>query len=100
MSPARAAADAGRSLQRLARPAGTFDAARYFRGTDGLGFYNVGTAAMRALARSIHAEHKEWSIGDAQTYEADPAPAVRERYAEATGLVLNRPSATSLIRPR
>jgi len=81
VSPARAAADARRSLQRLARPAGTFDAARYFRGTDGLGFYNVGTAAMRALAKSIYREHRErWSLDDALAF-ADSL--VRDRHLEA-----------------
>ena len=59
-----------------------------------------GAARQAAWALGGGAEAPEWSIGDAQTYEADPAPEVRERYAEATGLVLNRPSVTSLIRPR
>ena len=50
----------------MARPAGAFDAARYFRGDHGLRFYNVGTARMRALARSIAAANRErWSIEDA-----------------------------------
>jgi 3-methyladenine DNA glycosylase AlkD len=50
----------------MARPAGDFDASRYFRGAGNLGFYNVGTGAMRALARSIHAAHAGgWSIEDA-----------------------------------
>ena len=56
-SPCLAAAAARRALKRLARPAGAFDARRYFRGTADLRFYNVGTAAMRKLARSIHAQH-------------------------------------------
>lgn len=63
---ARAARDAVRELKRLSRPAGNFDASRYFRGAHGLGFYNVGTAPMRALARSIHERHRDrWSIDDA-----------------------------------
>jgi len=50
----------------MGRPGGGFDASRYFRGPADLGFYNVGTDAMRALARSIHAEHRdEWTIDDA-----------------------------------
>jgi 3-methyladenine DNA glycosylase AlkD len=62
----RAAADAVRELKRLGRPADGFDASRYFRGADDLGFYHVGTDAMRALARSIYEAHKrEWSIDDA-----------------------------------
>ena len=50
----------------MAQTAGDFDSSRYFRGPGDLGFYNVGTAAMRELARGIHAAHKdEWSIDDA-----------------------------------
>jgi 3-methyladenine DNA glycosylase AlkD len=68
-TPAQAARDAKRDLARLGRPAGDFDARRYFRGADDLRFYNVGTDAMRALARSIHAAHgKIWSIRDANTF--------------------------------
>ena len=65
----------------MARPAGDFDSSRYFRGPGDLGFYNVGTAAMRELARSIHAAHKaEWSIDDAMTF-ADAL--IRDRHLEA-----------------
>jgi 3-methyladenine DNA glycosylase AlkD len=68
-SPLRAAAEARRALRRMARPAGDFDASRYFRGADNLGFYNVGTGAMRALARSIHTAHAgEWSVQDAMAF--------------------------------
>jgi 3-methyladenine DNA glycosylase AlkD len=64
-----AAADAVRHLKRMARPAGEFDAGRYFRGAADLGFYNVGTASMRALARSIHAAHRDrWSVDDAMAF--------------------------------
>ena len=42
-----------RELKKLSKPAGAFDASRYFRGAGDLGFYNVGTEAMRALARSV-----------------------------------------------
>jgi 3-methyladenine DNA glycosylase AlkD len=66
---ARAARDAVAALKRLARPAGDFDASRYFRGDHRLGFYNVGTAPMRALARSIHAAHRDrWSVDDAMAF--------------------------------
>ena len=67
---ARAAArDAKRSLRRMARPAGRFDASRYFRGEHTLGFYNVGTGPMRALAKAVHASHKEdWTVADAMTF--------------------------------
>ena len=53
----------------MARPSGGFDATRYVRGPADLAFFNVGTAAMRALAREIHAAHKaEWSIDDAMAF--------------------------------
>jgi 3-methyladenine DNA glycosylase AlkD len=53
-----------RELKRLSHPAGPFDASRYFRGK--VDFYNVGTDAMRSLARTVHAEHRhDWSIDDA-----------------------------------
>ncbi|MBI3402493.1 MAG: DNA alkylation repair protein [Acidobacteria bacterium] len=69
MTPRTAARDAKRALKRLARPVGRFDASRYFRGEHGLGFYNVGTGPMRALARSIHASHRaEWTVDDAMTF--------------------------------
>jgi 3-methyladenine DNA glycosylase AlkD len=65
-SVVRAAANAKRELARLARPAGEFDARRYFRGDHGLRFYNTGTKPMRALARSIYlANRDEWSVNDA-----------------------------------
>ena len=79
--PARAAADARRALERMARPAGGFDSSRYFRGPGDLGFHNVGTAAMRALARSIHAAHaNDWSIVEAMAF-ADAL--IDDRYLEA-----------------
>ena len=66
---AKAAAEARRELKRLGRPSGEFDAARYFRGGGELRFHNVGTKTMRALARSIHAQHQhEWSIDEAMAF--------------------------------
>jgi hypothetical protein len=63
------AREAKRTLARMARPAGDFDVRRYFRGAGDLGFYNIGTAAMRSLARSIHAQHKTaWSIDEAMAF--------------------------------
>ena len=68
-APRAAAAAARRELARLARPAGGFDASRYFRGADDLRFHNVGTPAMRALARDIHAANRErWTIRDATAF--------------------------------
>lgn len=62
-STARAIAD---SLRRMARPTGSFDAARYFRGDHALRFYNVGTARVRALARDVHAANTHrWTVDDA-----------------------------------
>ena len=53
----------------MKRPAGPFDASRYFRGGGDLGFYNVGTAAVRRLARDIYlARRHDWSIDDALTF--------------------------------
>jgi 3-methyladenine DNA glycosylase AlkD len=50
----------------MARPAGSFDATRYFRGDHGLKFYNVGTNRVRALARGVHAATKDrWTVEDA-----------------------------------
>ena len=67
--PRKAAESARRALQRLSKPVGEFDASRYFRGAEDLGFYNVGTDTMRALARSIHAAHRDdWTIDDAMAF--------------------------------
>jgi 3-methyladenine DNA glycosylase AlkD len=66
---ARAAAEGKRELKRLARPAGNFDASRYFRGADDLRFHNVGTKPMRALARTISLQHRdEWSVDEAMQF--------------------------------
>jgi 3-methyladenine DNA glycosylase AlkD len=54
------------SLRLMARPVGSFDAARYFRGDHGLKFYNIGTGRMRALAQGVYAANKEgWTVRDA-----------------------------------
>src|SRR5262249_47043571 len=75
-----AAAEARRAIKRLARPAGDFDASRYFRGEHNLGFYNVGTVPMRALARSIHDAHRErWDVSEAMAF-ADAL--IGDRYLE------------------
>jgi 3-methyladenine DNA glycosylase AlkD len=65
-TPASVAAAARRELKRASRPSPSFDASRYFRGAPDLGFYNVGTAAMRHLARTLYANHaRDWTIDDA-----------------------------------
>jgi 3-methyladenine DNA glycosylase AlkD len=79
------AADAHRSVARLARPAGEFDASRYFRGTSRLGFYNVGTGPVRALAREVVAAHRAWSADDALAF-ADLL--IADRYLEVKGLAI------------
>jgi 3-methyladenine DNA glycosylase AlkD len=54
------------ALRRMARPAGSFDATRYFRGDHGLAFYNVGTARVRRLARDLYTANKaHWTVDDA-----------------------------------
>ena len=65
----RAAGEALRALEKMSRPAGDFDPARYFRGDSGLAFYNVKTPLMRALARSIYTQHRElWTVDDAMAF--------------------------------
>lgn len=54
-----------RRLRALARDARGFDAARYFRGTPDLRFHNVGTAAVRNLARAIVVANGTWTISEA-----------------------------------
>ena len=83
-SPGEAARSAKRTLERLKRPVGKFHPARYFRGADDLGFYNVGTEAMRAQARSIYLAHRnDWSIDDAMTFAGT---LIRDRYPEVKSL--------------
>jgi 3-methyladenine DNA glycosylase AlkD len=84
ISPVRAAAEARRKLAAMARPAGSFDAARYFRGTPDLGFYNIGTAVVRRMARDIAVQHRgRWSADDAIVF-ADVL--IRDRHLEVKGL--------------
>jgi 3-methyladenine DNA glycosylase AlkD len=67
----------------MKRPSGGFDASRYFRGANDLGFYNVGTSAMRALARSIHDDYRDWTLEDAMAF-ADIL--IADRYLEAKSI--------------
>jgi 3-methyladenine DNA glycosylase AlkD len=61
-----------RTLELMARPAGEFNAQRYFRGDHKLKFYNVGTTPMRLFARSIYKENRDrWSIEDAMRLADD-----------------------------
>jgi 3-methyladenine DNA glycosylase AlkD len=72
-SPERVAKRAETELKRLARAGGhvppVFDARRYFRGTPDLGFYNLRTSTLRALARAIHQANRDnWSIDEAMRF--------------------------------
>jgi 3-methyladenine DNA glycosylase AlkD len=88
---AGAAREARRALERVARPAGKFDASRYFRGERNFGFLNTGTTAVRELAREIHAAQRDrWTVNDAVVFANALMP---DRYLEvkAVGLeVLTR----------
>ncbi|MGC4086050.1 MAG: DNA alkylation repair protein [Vicinamibacterales bacterium] len=56
-------------LEAHARPAGTFDASRYFRADEAMEFLNTGTTFVRALARAIADEHRDdWSIREAVAF--------------------------------
>jgi 3-methyladenine DNA glycosylase AlkD len=84
--PRAAARAAKHALKRMARPASGFDASRYFRGDHDLGFFNVGTTQMRALARSIYAARRaEWGINDAMRF-ADLMMADRHLEAKSVGI--------------
>jgi len=81
-----AARQAIRALARMGRPAGDLDARRYFRGPVDFGFYHVGTAQVRTLARSIHAGHKaDWSIDEAMAF-ADALIVDRHLEAKTLGI--------------
>jgi 3-methyladenine DNA glycosylase AlkD len=87
-TPLQAARAARRALARMGRPSGDFDASRYFRGPGDLAFYNVGTSAMRALARSIHGVHRlHWSIDDAVAF-ADALITDRHLEVKSVGVEL------------
>jgi 3-methyladenine DNA glycosylase AlkD len=55
-----------RELARLSRSSGTFDARRYFRAAGDLRFYNVGSTAVREIAKAIYRSHQDtWTVVDA-----------------------------------
>ena len=84
--PVEVAREAERQLARRARPAGEFDASRYFRGSHDLGFYNVGTATVRAIARGIARDRKgAWGVGEAMAFAE---PLIDNRYLEAKSLAI------------
>jgi 3-methyladenine DNA glycosylase AlkD len=81
-----AAAAARRALKKLSRPAGDFDASRYFRGERNFAFLNTGTAPMRTLARSIcTAQREHWTVGDAIRF-ADTLMPDKHLEVKAVGL--------------
>ena len=83
-SPIRAAAQARRHLAALARPSGSFDASRYFRGTGNLGFLNVGTAQVRQMARALVRDNRDrWDVTHAVTFANTLMP---DRHLEVKGL--------------
>jgi len=70
----------------MARPAGSFDAGRYFRGHHDLGFYNTGSGHVRALAREIYLAHRDrWTVADAVMFADLLMP---DRYLEVKGVGL------------
>jgi len=72
----------------MARPAGEFDASRYFRGAQNLGFYNVGASRVRALATAIYRQHKDaWTVDDALAF-ADALIVDRYLDVKAVGVEL------------
>jgi xylulokinase len=50
-----------------------------------------GAARQAAWVLSGAAEAPTWSTGTTEVYEGDAVPAIRERYAEAAGRILDRP---------
>ena len=54
----------------MARPAGEFDASRYFRGDDDLGFYNVGTSRRASAGDDDRtaSTRTRWTVDDAMAF--------------------------------
>src|SRR3954470_6227277 len=50
----------------------------------------LGAARQAAWVLAQSAEPPVWSLGETESYQAGPVPAIRARYAEARGKVLNR----------
>ena len=84
ISPSRAARTARRELIALSRPSGSFDASRYFRSVDHVGFLNVGTQAVRQLARRIVRDNLPgWTVNDGLVFANT---LISDRYLEVKGL--------------
>ena len=70
----------------MARPSIDFDSSRYFRADGDLGFYNVGTAPMRLLARRIYADRREsWGLNEAMGFAN---LLIQDRYLEVKSLAI------------
>jgi 3-methyladenine DNA glycosylase AlkD len=83
-APIRAAASARRRLVALSRPSGSFDASRYFRGSDHLGFLNVGTQTVRRMAREIAHENRDaWGVKGGLAFAN---ALISDRHLEVKGL--------------
>jgi 3-methyladenine DNA glycosylase AlkD len=83
-APGRVVRRVRQELRRAARRAEGFDARRYFRAPGDLGFYHVGTAFVRELARAIHREHSDdWTVLDAMAV-ADLL--MQDRFLETKGV--------------
>ena len=83
-TPVEVARRGRRAIARFARPVGDFDASRYFRGGECLGFYNVGSATVRRLGKAIARAHRgRWTVDDAVRCAA---LLVRDRHLEVKGL--------------
>jgi 3-methyladenine DNA glycosylase AlkD len=85
-SPVAAARRARRELIARSRPAGEFDASRYFRGGHGLRFLNVGSSQVRAMAKAVVDEHAgTWSVDDAMAFANALMP---DRALEVKGVAI------------
>jgi len=83
-SLAQHARAARRELAALARPAGDFDASRYFRGAGDLGFYNVRMPIVRQMGKAIARAHRDdWSVDDACAFAGI---LVADRYLDVKAL--------------
>jgi xylulokinase len=51
-----------------------------------------GAARQAAWVLSGGPQPPAWSLGDVETYEAPAAPVIREQYASARDLTVNRPA--------
>ena len=84
ISPSRAATNARRDLNALSRPSGSFDASRYFRSVDDIGFLNVGTQAVRQMARQIVRDNLPgWTVNDGLAFAN---ALISDRHLEVKGL--------------